>query len=1706
MTIYRTIVDENNTADTYDTTAAPGGGIYNQGSMVISESTLARNRVGHTIYPHLSGAGGGIYNAGGALTIERSTISDNSAIGGGGIYNGSGLIKLLGCTVSGNSSEERDGGGILNEGSLSVEFSTITENDIYSEGGFWDGGGIYNRDGNDPVTLFHAIVANNRKRRESFLIKGTDDCSGAFHSLGYNLFGVVGGFTLNGTSSGNLLGFDPRLVPLADNGGPTMTHALYRDSPALNNGDRLFSSPPHIDQRGQPRVAQGKIDIGAFEVQDTSVRPIGETGGRNVYKSSSYRMSFIDEYRNPVAFVQAITSGDETPAHIRLTSVTSQDLTFRQEGWESELSRNEDVNYLVMEEGVYDWEEETRIEVGKSVVGPRWHRSSFSRPFSLAPVVLAQVQTRNSEAPVFTQVKDVTEQGFSVRLREASVSENNDGYANRGSEVVGYIAFEQSSSDIRGFTYEAKRTPRVITSGFSTVSFNKQFRNTPVFLAQSQTADDLDPFDLRYRGLASTGVEVKVQEDGTTGSTVHSTPEAIGYVAIEDLGLLWIDDPLESFVPADYVAYYQLDGTLDEESGSHHGGYSNSTLSFTHAISLMGIDLNGASDMVQVADDPDLDITQGLSLMAWVKLRSYSPVSKLIVKPLNPVINPWELYALDLDADGKTPRFMLSTGERGSWRGVSSGRPLELERWYQLAGTYDGSTMKLYVNGELMDSLDIALSIGTNDQPVRIGGIDGIMDEVLIYHRAVTRGEMREMIYAQSTRVNVAPSVDAGLDQTVNLGTSVNLTGSITDDGLPVPPGELSLSWRLSKGPVNVDLDSTTSPNAVVNFVEPGQYKFELSANDGHKKNVDTVRVAVEPKAPIIIGEGFRAQLSGSLYSSGGWREIGLKHPYQDPVVIMHPPTYEDDEPIHIRLRSVRNRSFEAQLETWPPITSSFHRSERVSYIVLEAGRYSFGDRAAMEVGYTEVDGQWKTVFLPPLFAEPPAILAQVQTRNESDPVVVHIKDVTPLSFKVRLREEEAKDDKHGISSHAAEKVGYVAVTQGDWKWNKVQVEAGVTSPIYTDVPTLLDLTTTDLVSSGLFLANTVTENEPDTAQLRYTRFVGRSVIGSQPVWTTGIVVEEETSADQEIVHKGEAISYLALESEGFIRVSEFDVESGPNGLVAYYTFEGHTLDETGTHHGEFVGASAKYAEGTLGQGLVSASSGGFIEVPDHSDLDLKEGVTLVAWIRLAAFSSGSKIVAKPLEPLTNPWELYALDLGADGATPRFMASTGERGSWRGVESDRRIVLDQWHHLAGTYDGEEMKLYLDGELVGSLSAEFVIGVNDQPLRIGGIEGIIDELVVYARALTQREVKTHAFADVEPVNKPPRVDVGPDLAHYLLAPLFLSAKVEDDGLLVDQEKLIGRWDRLHGAGSVSFEDRSSRNTLVNFTEIGRHGFRFTARDGEFTSSDQLTVDVTRSLSPDMVPRGYTAHYRFEASTLDEGGLHNGTYIGDVEEYSEGVSGLGIRLGSGDEIIEIADHPQLDFTGKFSLAAWVNLESYTPISKLLVKALNPVTNPWELYALDLSASGDTPRFMASTGDPGSWRGASSEKSIKLDQWSHLVGTSDGETLKLYVDGDLVGSEPAPPFIGQNNQPLLMGNIRGIVDEVLIYGRALSVEEVEFLYQANLSKRNQPPFVDAGEDQVVILHDSLLLDGKVVDDGAPDPPGSVFIQWSKVSGPGL
>jgi hypothetical protein len=226
LNLINSTVSNNSVIDT-------GGGIYSYGTLNITNSTISRNSTTNQ-------GGGGIYNGGpDPSTISNSTISDNQAGGDGGGLDNTGNMTITNSTISTNSASF--GGGLTNSDTLTIVNSTVSNNFAGAIGG-----NVYN---SGTLTIGNTILANNASGA---------DCSnlGTILPNGANLVedNSCGFATLTG---------DPRLAPLAANGGPTRTHGLLAGSAAIDAGSGC--PPPATDQRGVPRPGGVGCDLGAFE-------------------------------------------------------------------------------------------------------------------------------------------------------------------------------------------------------------------------------------------------------------------------------------------------------------------------------------------------------------------------------------------------------------------------------------------------------------------------------------------------------------------------------------------------------------------------------------------------------------------------------------------------------------------------------------------------------------------------------------------------------------------------------------------------------------------------------------------------------------------------------------------------------------------------------------------------------------------------------------------------------------------------------------------------------------------------------------------------------------------------------------------------------------------------------------------------------------------------------------------------------------------------------------------------------------------------------------------------------------------------------------------------------------------------------------------------------------------------------------------------
>ncbi len=230
------------------------GGIANYGTMTVDESTIQYNG-GNGAY------GGGIYNVG-SLKVTDSTIANNSAEVGGGIFN-AGIATVINSTIADNyaglTGESVEGvpggGGIASNESLTLVNCTVADN--FTAG--VSGGGLYVEGGS--ATLDNTIVALNTNQASPNQSDDPNDIAGTVApDSAYNLIGTGGSGGLTEGANHNLVGLDPGLGVLGDNGGPTQTIPLLGGGKPRNQcRQHCAGHRPHHRRSAHHRPAWPRI-------------------------------------------------------------------------------------------------------------------------------------------------------------------------------------------------------------------------------------------------------------------------------------------------------------------------------------------------------------------------------------------------------------------------------------------------------------------------------------------------------------------------------------------------------------------------------------------------------------------------------------------------------------------------------------------------------------------------------------------------------------------------------------------------------------------------------------------------------------------------------------------------------------------------------------------------------------------------------------------------------------------------------------------------------------------------------------------------------------------------------------------------------------------------------------------------------------------------------------------------------------------------------------------------------------------------------------------------------------------------------------------------------------------------------------------------------------------------------------------------------
>lgn len=435
-----------------------------------------------------------------------------------------------------------------------------------------------------------------------------------------------------------------------------------------------------------------------------------------------------------------------------------------------------------------------------------------------------------------------------------------------------------------------------------------------------------------------------------------------------------------------------------------------------------------------------------------------------------------------------------------------------------------------------------------------------------------------------------------------------------------------------------------------------------------------------------------------------------------------------------------------------------------------------------------------------------------------------------------------------------------------------------------------------------------------------------------------------------------------------------------------------------------------------------------YVRISDQEMLEYEGGnMTLSVWIKpTLGETTNGYLISKPWNGagrynyVLNYRSDQKIEITLTGNKTQYIASTtiASRGSW--------------HHIAATFnDQNEVKIYIDGEESqdsnhtiynwiptggGDTNIDLAIGTL-YPYGEGWVgntgfsfNGTIDDVIIYNRTLSEDQIKELYRNNTQIIVNEETLRTEDWYCKAYPADQDGSGASKDSGLITIENV------------------EPTQDTPI----MGAHAPTRTNLD-----------------------ENILGYWKLEGNFVDETGNYNGVASSDPEvEY--GRIGKGYLLDNNDYIVvPNADEINNITDNQITVSGWVKLDAYTTYGSVAGNSRDCCGSygGWNLWA---DRSGNLPYFQIWNN---TYAGAGATSALPLNEWHMITGTYDGSTIKIYIDGQLNNTQAWTTGMGKNvdfnlnlgnlGVPVATNSLEGSLDEVIIWNKALSADEIEFLY---------------------------------------------------------
>ncbi|MBT0812302.1 T9SS type A sorting domain-containing protein [Litoribacter ruber] len=1171
------------------------------------------------------------------------------------------------------------------------------------------------------------------------------------------------------------------------------------------------------------------------------------------------------------------------------------------------------------------------------------------------------------------------------------------------------------------------------------------------YQAQVSTSQNFSSLIFDQSGITSSSVNVSGLSHTTT---YYWRVRATNAAGNSEWSSIWSFITGNEPIGGDLVANWKMDegsGTIvDDASENKNHASTSGGPTWIDGVKGKALRFNGSNQYAIAPNHASLNLTQSLTIAAWIKPEK-TATQYLIKKAIQGSVDGYEL---SLASNGRV-FFRFNQNMSGDTYRLNSqvSYPSNGNTWMHVAATFDGSTMRLYIDGVENSSTTFSSPppINTNTLALALGaeangfrGLQGAMDEVYIFNRALSSAEVKELASIGEPSTPITPILASPENNESGVSTSPTLTWSASD-GAVTYQAQVSTSVNFS-GTVLNQTDITQTFVELNDLQNETTYYWRVRATNeaGNSDwsstwNFTTTPAAPAPAEPPVLSSPANNSTNISTAPELSWSN-------SDGAV-----------------------SYQAQISTSANFSETVFDQTDIAQTFVELNdlqnetTYYWRVRATNEAGNSDWSSTWNFTTTPaaPAPAEPPVLSspANNSTNISTAPELSWSNSDGAVSYQAQISTSanfsETVFDQTDIAQTFVElndlqnETTYywrVRATNeagnSDWSstWNFTTTPA---APAPAEPPVLSSPANS---STNISTAPELSWRASDGA-VTYQAQVSTSVNFSQTVF-------DQTDIAQTFVE----LNDLQNETTYYWRVRATN-EAGNSDWSSTWNFtttpaapapaEPPVLSSpanSSTNISTAPELSWRASDGAVTyQAQVSTSVNFSQTVFDQTDIaqtfvelnDLQNETTYYWRVRAtneagnSDWSSTWNFTTTPAAPA--PAEPPVLSSPANSSTN---ISTAPELSWRASDG------------AVTYQAQV-----------STSVNFSQTVFDQTdiaQTFVELNDLQNETTYYWRVRATNEAGNSDWSSTWNFTTTPAAPAPAE-------PPVLSSPANNSTNISTAPELS--WSASDGAESYQAQVSTSANfseTVFDQTDIVQTFIELKDLQNETTYYWRVRATNAAGNSEWSSTWNFTtvkisrigqlvAHWQLDegsGTTLnDASGFNNTGIITGSSTWVQGVKELAIRLNGSGQFATAANDPSLNVSEEITIALWVRPEK-RGVQSLLNKADFGARSGYELSLanngrVSFQINHNSSRVTSQASYPTNGR-----------TWMHIAVTYDGSTLKLFIDGveNSSNSLSSSPLIGTNDLPLIIGaeqggvnSLMGALDDIMIYNSALSPSQI-------------------------------------------------------------